>query len=114
MLWLQNKRKWYELTDRDFLTIMPNPRFNKIDRPLILSQENLIYMVDKSYEFLSMYRDDREHGLKPWMVREGGKVLSEDINALDMLKRLEADIEEYNNRMREAEQKTKAYIQDNY
>jgi hypothetical protein len=103
---------WNQLTTKEFLTIPPNPRYNKLERPLILEIDHFQYMHDKALEFIGFYVDYRDHEIKPWDVR--GEYRSEDINAMNMLRKMESDVQEMNKRKQEAEQKTKQYIRENY
>lgn len=74
--------------------------------------EHYEHMYNKALEFVQFYKDYKDHDIKPWDIR--GEYRSEDINAMNMLKKMEADVQEKNRRMQEAENKTKAYIRENY
>ena len=87
---------------------MPIPHFNSLVKPLTLPRERLYEMAQKTHEYLEMWLNMLEYGIKPWDIR--GEILGEDIVAMKMLDRLKRDSDIYKERKKIQDQKTADYI----
>lgn len=112
MLWLQ-KTPWDKLVPQDFITIMPNPRYNKLDKPVSLPVEMYDEMFLHTYWYISMYMEYRNYGLTPWQVN-GGRVIASDVKCLEMMEQMIKDSAEVERRMEGAKQKTEQDIISKY
>jgi len=63
--------------------------------------------MNKVEEFFTLYINMRNHDIKPWHVREGGKIYPEDIRAMEILTRIHNDTEEQKRRTEAAEKRVR-------
>jgi gamma-glutamylcyclotransferase (GGCT)/AIG2-like uncharacterized protein YtfP len=103
-------RKWEELPETDFTVIMPIPHFNKLRKPLVLPHYSYYHMLTQAHEYITMWRNMSNYGIKPWDVR--GEILADDVNAMKMLDILERDSNTYRERKLIQDQKNQDYINE--
>ena len=89
---------------------MPIPHFNKLLKPLVLPKDRVWDLSTKTHEYLEMWLNMTDYGIKPWDIR--GEILSEDITAMKMLDKMKKDADIYRERKRIQDQKTQDYINE--
>lgn len=63
--------------------------------------EHLPAIMNKANEFITMYVNYKVHDIKPWMLRDGNKILPEDLAALEILAAIDKDVQEQKRRKEE-------------
>lgn len=61
--------------------------------------------MNKANEFITMYINYKVHEIKPWQLREGNKILAEDLRALEILAEIDHDVKEQKRRAEEQKRK---------
>jgi hypothetical protein len=84
--------------------IHPNKRFNRLKkgRKVVCPDVNLPVIQNKLNELITMYYNYKVHHIQPWILRGNGKILVEDLNALEMLGQIDSDIQEQKRRAAES------------
>lgn len=72
---------------------MPNPRFNKLKKPIVLPDDNFEYIYTTVHESITAWIDWKNYDIKPWDVK--GKILSQDINNFNMIDKIYSDVQKY-------------------
>lgn len=101
---------WNGLHETDFIVVMPIPHFNKLKKPVTLPFDRFHEMEQKTFEYLEMWRNMKDYGVKPWEIR--GAVYGEDLRAMHMLDTLQRDADIYRERKRIQDQKNQDYINE--
>ena len=96
---------WNELKPSDFLVIYPNKKFNTLKKKVTCFEERLPQIMNKANEFITMYINYKVHEIKPWQLREGNKILAEDLRALEILAEIDHDVKEQKRRAEEQKRK---------
>lgn len=92
MLWLQ-EYDWNLIIPADYLTIMPNPRFNELEKPLKLPTHLYPEVFAETYQMMRMYVEYKKFGIKPWDWKK--EYYNTDIRILEMLDIMFEDAQKY-------------------
>ncbi len=88
---------------------MPTP-FNDLEVPIRLPVEHLNYMAQKSSEFIGMWVDCQNWQYKPSDFREDNQIFPEDLRVFEIIYRMHADGQKYQQVLAEQNAENKAHI----
>ena len=63
--------------------------------------------MNKANELITMYINYKVYKIKPWQLRGNGKILAEDLRALEILAEIDHDVQEQKRRKEENDRKLK-------
>jgi hypothetical protein len=94
-----------------FRTFMKIPWLNHLEKTWMLPKEYESYMMEKTLEYMEMFRNYKKFELYPWQWK--GDVYQEDINAMDILEKLAHDQGKLNEKVDDNTRAMQKHISDN-
>lgn len=109
MLWLQ-EYDWDLLVPSDWVTIMPNPRFNKLQAPLKLPNHLFPEIFIITYNMMRTYIEFKKYDIRPWIWK--GRYYNEDIRVIEMFDVMFEDAQKYKQAKQRADAALKRMVEE--